>query len=109
MPSYSLTLVTILVWTKQRFSAVMQWHNKWKTRWCLYCQISQYLFKLWWLKAIQGETKKWAPFSDDDAEIYMLHKNLLACSDKNFNILRWPSVDALQNISQRIFTLDPIF
>ena len=60
-------------------------------------------------KSNQGETKKWAPFSDDDAEIYMLHKNLLACSDKNFNILRWPSVDALQNISQRIFTLDPIF
>ena len=31
MPSYSLTLVTILVWTKQSFSAVMQWHKKWKT------------------------------------------------------------------------------
>ena len=24
------------------------------------------------LKEIQGETKKWAPFSGDDAEIYML-------------------------------------
>ena len=54
-------------------------------------------------------TKKWASFSDDDAEIYMLHKNLFACSDKNFNILQWPSVDTLQNISQRNFTLDPIF
>ena len=51
-------------------------------------------------------TKKWASFSDDDAEIYMLHKNLFACSDKNFNILQ---ADTLQNISQRNFTLDPIF
>ena len=36
--------------------------------------VSQYLFKLCWLEAIQGETKKWATFSYDDAEIYMLKK-----------------------------------
>ena len=36
--------------------------------------VSQYLFKLCWLEAIQGVTKKWATFSDDDAEIYMLKK-----------------------------------
>ena len=48
-------------------------------------------------------TKKWASFSDDDAEIYMLHKNLFACSDKNFNILQWPSVDTAKYQSKKFY------